>query len=70
MDAICCFIPDEHQGKLEGLSHDEVAAIACQSPAAWVATYGAAPDDYTHGCSDHIGLLVPDGPDTVTLSRL
>ncbi len=35
---------------------------ACEADAEWFVVYGAAPEDYTFACSEHLGLLLGDEP--------
>lgn len=52
----CCFIADD--------------STPCADPAEWEAVLTPRPDGTTDGCSAHVGLLVDDGIDDVTMHRI
>jgi len=55
----CCFIEDQVTAAM-ALSHAEIRALSCPNPAEWLLIDGPLPDDYTHACTQHVGLLLSD----------
>lgn len=50
----CCYIePGQEQG--------------CDKDPDFDVYFGPRPDDYTQGCAEHVGLLIPDGIKEATL---
>ncbi|HUU93205.1 MAG TPA: hypothetical protein VM238_18580 [Phycisphaerae bacterium] len=49
---LCCFIPDEEQGKPN--------PAGCQNEAKWEIWGDPGRGEYTEACTDHVGALLDD----------
>jgi hypothetical protein len=56
----CCYIPDEHQEKVRSGRVSRATGLGCQNEAEYEIRYGSGPDDYTHACVEHVGVLLTD----------
>lgn len=62
MNGHCCYIFD--QKKILGMkdpTQEKIDVISCKERAEWrIVANGVVEDDYTEGCSEHVGLLLGD----------